>query len=77
MEYGNTRSTTPSGLRILSISETASVLGVTRSTLWRWIGAGHFPAPVQVGPSVHGKRGWPSFIVERWLQARPTMPGAA
>jgi predicted DNA-binding transcriptional regulator AlpA len=77
MAHGAPRHATPGGLRILSVTETAAVLGVTRSTLWRYIRAGHFPPPIQVGPSVHGKRGWPSFMVESWLQSRPTMPGAA
>lgn len=70
-----TRNTTPSGLRLLSVAEVAALLGISRSTLWRWISAGHFPSPLQVGPTVHGKRGWPSFMVESWLQARPAMPG--
>jgi predicted DNA-binding transcriptional regulator AlpA len=57
-------------MRIWSVVETAAVLGVSRTTLWRWVGASHFPPPLQLGPTAGSKRGWPRFVGEDWLLSR-------
>lgn len=36
---------------------------VTPSTLWRWVKAGHFPAPVKLGPQTTA---WPVDVLDKW-----------
>jgi prophage regulatory protein len=50
--------------RIVRVSQAARLLGVNRSTLWRWIRAGIIPAPAKLGPSA---RGWKIETLQRWL----------
>jgi len=42
-------------------------LGVSATTLWRWVRAGKFPQPVRLGPNTVG---WPEADVQRWLSER-------
>ena len=58
-----------SDLQILRPAQVASVLGVHRATLWRWIKRGDFPAPLQLGRNAIGFR--QSDICD-WLASRPT-----
>lgn len=34
----------------LSVSHVAGRLGISKSTVWRWVKDGHLPAPVKLGP---------------------------
>lgn len=43
-------------------------VGVSRTTLWRKIRAGEFPAPVQLGPN---SIGWPEAEITEWLASLP------
>lgn len=42
--------------------------GIGRSTLWRWIREGTFPAPVKLGPRMVA---WDVAVVDAWLAERP------
>jgi prophage regulatory protein len=42
-------------------------IGVSRSTIYAWIGKGDFPAPVRLGTRAVG---WLESDVERWLVER-------
>ena len=49
-------------------AEVLRVLGVAKSTLWRWCQSGHFPRPVRLGEhAVAWKRG----EVLDWIDDRP------
>ena len=54
-------------LRVFSISEVASFLGVHVTTIHRWCTAGNFPPKVRLGP---GRVGFLSSDVEAWLAQR-------
>jgi len=56
-------------LQLLRPAEVASLLGVHRSTLWRWVKRGGFPAPLQLGGVAIGFR---QRDVAEWLDARPS-----
>ena len=62
------------GLRVLSVAEVCSLLGVSRATLARWQQSGAFPARRQLS---RGRVGWPSATVELWIAAVPPAPGTA
>lgn len=46
-------------------------LPISRSTLWRWVAAGHFPPPVRLS---EGITAWPAEAVEQWEKARQGVP---
>jgi prophage regulatory protein len=60
--------------RILRWRETCERIGVSRTTLWRMINRGAFPAPIPL--SSPAAVGWIEREVEDWLKqraaARPT-----
>lgn len=41
--------------------------GIGRTTLWTWVRAGEFPAPVRVGPK---RIMWRDSDVQRWIDDR-------
>jgi prophage regulatory protein len=43
------------------------MLGIGRSTLYEWIKAGHFPAPVKLGPKAVGFR---AEDLRAWMATR-------
>ena len=51
----------------------AGMLPVSAPTIWRWVKAGTFPAPVRLGPQITA---WPVEAVERFLIERTTGAGA-
>ena len=53
--------------RIYRIKTLCEFLGVTRITLWRWMRAGLFPRPVQLGPNT---KGVPKEDFDAWMDAR-------
>ena len=54
--------------RMLRPPEVMSVMGWSRTTLWRRVRAGDFPAPVELGPNSIGWR-------ESWVNgARDSLP---
>ena len=42
--------------------------GLSRTTLWRRVRAGTFPAAIELGEN---SIGWPASIIDAWLAARP------
>jgi len=58
--------------RLLSKNEVCALLGVSRSTLWRMIGAGRFPEPVELSP---GRKGHPTDEVDQWIADRKAARG--
>ncbi len=54
-------------MRFIRVVEVMEMLAVSRTTLWRMIRAGAFPAPVQITVR---SRGFVLEEVEAWMQAR-------
>ena len=42
--------------------------GLSRTTIWRRVRAGKFPAPTVLGVNAIG---WPASAIDEWLAARP------
>ncbi len=54
--------------KLLSFKEVAArVGGASRVTVWRWVQAGHFPAPIRIGLR---KIAWRERDIETWLSRR-------
>ena len=54
--------------RILRHKDVQAMFGISRTTLWRWVRDGHFPAPIKLTPRTVG---WRENVVEEWLDSRP------
>lgn len=55
--------------RLLRLPAVLKLTGLGRSTIYRWIADGSFPAPVQLGPRAVA---WRSSDLDRWAQSRIT-----
>ena len=70
-------STGPSGTAgnflpaILRTPSVLTLIGLSRTSLWRRVRAGDFPAPVRLGGQGSRAVGWRRADVERWLEALP------
>ena len=53
----------------IRIDDLASLLGVTKVTIWRWRKEGRLPAPIAVSPRIVG---WKRETIEAWLDAQAT-----
>ena len=42
--------------------------GLSRTTIWRGVRAGTFPAPLELGLN---SIGWPESVIDDWLKSRP------
>lgn len=51
-------------LKLLNKKQVCATLGVSPVTLWRWVCAGHFPKPIQLGPR---RVAWRSSAVEAFV----------
>lgn len=56
----------PTG-RMLRAGEVLDRTGLSRTTIWRHVRAGTFPAPLQLGEN---SIGWPESVIEDWLASR-------
>lgn len=59
--------------RILRPKDVEAATGLSRTTIWRLVREGTFPAPLRLTGSAPGKgaRGWREGDVEKWLESRP------
>lgn len=51
--------------KILKINEVTALTTLSRTTIYRGVAAGNFPAPVQLSPR---RVGWPQHSIEQYLQ---------
>ncbi|AOJ70296.1 phage transcriptional regulator AlpA [Burkholderia pseudomallei] len=58
-------------LRLVGVLDT---VGVKKTTLYRWIREGKFPAPVQLGAR---SVGWRATDVQQWVESRQSTRGQA
>ena len=70
--------TTLTDKRVLRREEVVALVGLSRSTIYKLIGRGEFPRPVQLGQRATG---WRADEVAEWLESRErteprTGPGA-
>ena len=53
---------------MLRAPEVMARTGLSRSTIWRRVRTGTFPAPVELGVN---SIGWPASVITDWLENRP------
>ncbi len=58
----------PPQVRLLTIEEVLPIVNKSRSSLYRWIQQGYFPAPYKVGPKNFSSV-WSSVEVELWVNS--------
>ena len=58
-----------SGRQLARLPVVLKLTGLGRSTIYRWIADGSFPAPVRLGPRVVA---WRMSDLDRWTQSRAT-----
>ncbi|MFA9459909.1 helix-turn-helix transcriptional regulator [Thiohalorhabdus sp. Cl-TMA] len=54
--------------RVLRLREVSDRYGLSRSTVYRLMGQGKFPKPIQLGPQAVA---WRVEDLEEWLASRP------
>ena len=59
------------GEKILREAEVLKMLGISRSTLKRWVKSGDFPRPFRLGPPGSRVMGWVYKEIANWLKDRP------
>lgn len=55
-------------MKVIHYDEVQRLLGVSRTTLWRWERNGLFPARIKLGPN---SVAWSEAEVAAWLASRP------
>ncbi len=58
---------TPPLERLIGRKEVLILIGISNATLWRWIKAGRFPAPMKIGKK---KVAWRSSVLAHWITQR-------
>lgn len=54
---------------IMRKAELAEKLGVSSTTIWRWVNEGELPKPITLGPRIIG---WEVTVIEQWLESKRT-----
>ena len=52
---------------MLRAAEVMARVGLSRTTIWRRVRAGTFPAPVELGEN---SIGWPENLITSWIESR-------
>ena len=68
---GSSKSILDSSPAILRTPVVLALIGLSRTSLWRRVRVGDFPAPVRLGGRGSRAVGWRRVDVERWLEALP------
>jgi len=55
----------------MRIPEVVEVTGLPKTTIWRRVKSGDFPAPVRLGSLATRSIGWREGEIKRWLDSRP------
>lgn len=56
--------------RLIGRKEALLLIGISNATLWRWIKAGRFPAPMKIGKK---KVAWRSSVLAKWIAQRTSV----
>jgi prophage regulatory protein len=51
--------------RLLREDEVLTLIGISRSTLYRWITAGRFPPPIHLSSRI---RVWREDVIREWIE---------
>lgn len=51
--------------RMLRVPDVLALLGISESTLWRWVQKGFFPRPTKLGSHISV---WPESTIANWQQ---------
>ena len=62
-----TTAAAPALERLIGRKEVLLLIGISNATLWRWIKAGRFPAPMKIGKK---KVAWRSSVLATWIAQR-------
>lgn len=54
-------------MKILRIKSVIDMTGIPRSSLYRFVKSGHFPAPIKLGPRAAG---WLETDIQAWIAGR-------
>ena len=65
---GKSKQSAYAGNVLISIGDLCKQIGVSRTTIYRWLNEGTFPSPVRISP---GAVRWRSEDVEQWRSALP------
>ena len=58
--------------QILRVADVLAATALSRTTLWRRVKTGDFPAPLRLGGAGSRAVGWRRADVEAWIDSRPT-----
>lgn len=61
------------GGRILRLPDVKVLVGLSRSTIYRWIAQGDFPQAISLGG--HKAVGWHEASIQEWIASRPMVGG--
>ena len=61
-------------MKILRMRDVLEMVGVSRTTVWRQVKAGNFPAPIRLSPR---SVGWRQSDIEEWIASRDDAVGVA
>lgn len=61
-------------MNILRNPDVCRRLGISASTLWRYVGNGSFPSPIRLGPN---RVGWIESEVDAWIEGKAQSRGGA
>ena len=53
---------------MLRMPDVMSRVGLSRTSIWRRVRAGTFPAPIELGAN---SIGWPENAISEWITSRP------
>lgn len=58
--------------KLLKISEVSEWLGISRSTIYKWINEGRFPEPIKFGERDRARVAarWEEKAIAQWLEER-------
>lgn len=59
--------TTNPNKKVMNLNDVLATLGISKSTLYRLIGAGHFPKPFKLGVRLNA---WRVEAIEQWLMSK-------
>ena len=61
------RKRAPPAIRLLDKVEIRQITGVSFTTIWKWMRAGHFPRCYAIGHGEKTKSVWRSDDIDRWI----------
>jgi prophage regulatory protein len=64
---GLTSPPAPARERLIGRKEALILIGISNATLWRWVKAGRFPAPMKIGKKKVARR---SSVLATWIAQR-------